>query len=319
MNDMSRLSETLDRLFVQSRGEINSRIEQVSFCVDISDTQAKVYCHCLKIDANGNLRLKDLIDFIDDKIVEYAIPKKEIDDAKKYFNETGSPLKINALRKKSENLFTDLEKTGEGGEILLYILIQEFLKFPQLISKMSLKTSGQLHYQGADGIHVKYDTATNCLNLYWAEAKMYQDLNTAITNCFDSLKGFLLDPQGCDSTQERDIQLITGNIQANINDAELEDLLVGYFDKDNDLSNKVVYKGVCFIGFDYDKYPSVSDLSKNTEDIKNAIIAEHERWYSALSSKIKSHTSLETKEIHIFLMPFRSVAEFREYYLKTIK
>jgi len=316
---MDRIEEALDRLFVQSRGEINSRIEQVSFYVNISETQAKGYCYCLKIDANGNLRLKDLIDFIDTKIIEYAIPKKEIDEAKQYFIETNSPSKTDALKKKARELFTDLEKTGEGGEILLYILIQEFLKIPQLISKMSLKTSGQLHYQGADGIHIKYDNDTEFLNLYWAEAKMYQNLNAAITNCFESLKGFLLDPQGYNSTQERDIELITANIQANVNDTELEDLLVGYFDKDNDLSNKVVYKGICFIGFDYDKYPLVTDLSKTTTDIKNAIIAEHEEWYNSLSSKIKSHTNLDTKEIHIFLMPFRSVAEFRKYYLDTIK
>lgn len=315
---MDRIGESLDRLFVQSRGEINSRIEQISFCVDISETQAKGYCYCLKVDANGNLRLKDLIDFIDTKIVEYAIPKKEIDEAKQYFNDTGSPSKVEALKKKAKGLFTDLEKTGEGGEILLYILIQEFLKIPQLISKMSLKTSGRLHYQGADGIHVNYDAATESLNLYWAEAKMYQNLNSAITECFDSMKGFLLDPQGCSSTQERDLHLITSNIQANINDTVLEDLIVAYFDKDNDLSNKVVYKGVCFIGFDCNKYPTESDLSKTTEDIKNAITAEHNNWYNSLSSKIKSHLNLDSKEIHVFLMPFPSVAKFREYYLNTI-
>jgi hypothetical protein len=316
---MSRIDEALDRLLNKSTSGINARVEQVAFCVDIPETQAKGYCHCLKIDANGNLRLNDLIDFIDEKILDYAIPKKEIDEAKQYDNENNSTSAVMRLRKKANNLFTDLEKTGEGGEILLYILIQEFLKIPQLISKMSLKTSGQLHYQGADGIHIKYDENTSCLNLYWAEAKMYKDLNAAITNCFESLKGFLLDPQGCNSTQERDIQLITANIQANVNDTELEDLLVGYFDKDNDLSNKIVYKGICFIGFDYDKYPSENDLSKTTTNIKNAIIAEHEKWYRSLSGKIKSHTNLDTKEIHIFLMPFRSVAEFRKYYLDTIK
>ena len=61
---MDRIGESLDRLFVQSRGEINSRIEQISLCVDISETQAKEYCYCLKVDANGNLRLKDLIDLL---------------------------------------------------------------------------------------------------------------------------------------------------------------------------------------------------------------------------------------------------------------
>lgn len=316
---MSRIEEALNRLFVQSRGEINSRIEQISFCVDISDTMAKGYCHCLKVDANGNLRLNDLIDFIDTKIVEYAIPKKDIDEAKQYFIDTNSPSKIEALKKKAKGLFTDLEKTGEGGEILLYILTQEFLQLPQLISKMSLKTSGKLHYQGADGIHVKFDANSDCLNLYWAEAKMYEKLSSAISECFKSLKGFLLDPQGYGSTQERDLQLITSNIQANINDTALEDLLVRYFDKDDELSNKVVYKGICFIGFDYDKYPKEGDLSKTTSDIKNAISAEHNKWYDSLGKKIKSHENLDSKEIHIFLMPFPSVSKFREYYLSTIQ
>ena len=101
----------------------------------------------LKIDANGNIRLKDLIDYIDTKLVEYAIPKKDIDLASRYLQETGSPAKIIELKNKANALFTDLEKTGEGGEILLYILTQEFLKLPQLLSKMSLKTSGQLHFK----------------------------------------------------------------------------------------------------------------------------------------------------------------------------
>ncbi|MCD8172170.1 MAG: DUF1837 domain-containing protein [Alistipes sp.] len=316
---MTRIEEALDMLFVQSQGEINSRIEQISFCVDISETNSKGYCYCLKVDANGNLRLKDLIDFIDTKIIEYAIPKKEIDQAKQYLVETNSPSKIEALKKKAKGLFTDLEKTGEGGEILLYILTQEFLKLPQLISKMSLKTSGQLHYQGADGIHVKYDTGSDCLNLYWAEAKMYQKLSDAITQCFDSLKGFLLDAQGYGSTQERDLQLITSNIQDNINDTELENIIVRYFDKDDDLSNKIVYKGICFIGFDCNKYPKEDDLSKTMDEIKNAISAEHDKWYDSLGNKIKSHVNLDTKEIHIFLMPFPSVAKFREYYLTTIQ
>ena len=319
MDASNRLNKALDRLFVQSRGEITSRIEQISSCVGILGTQAKAYCHCLKIDANGNLRIKDLVDFIDTKILEYAIPKKEIDEANKYFNETQSASKVIALRKKANSLFTSLEKTGEGGEILLYILIQEFLKIPQLISKMSLKTSGQVHYHGADGIHVKYDTETKCLDLYWAEAKMYQNLNDAITNCFNSLKGFLLDTMSYNSTQERDLQLITANIQANVNDTELEDLLVGYFDKDNELSNKVVYKGICFIGFDYDQYPKEGELSKTTDDIKRAITSHHQAWYDSLSKTIKTHTNLDSKEIHVFLMPFRSVAEFRQYYLETIK
>ena len=316
---MDRIENAINNLLIKPNEALKSRIEEVRYCIDIPDTNSKGYCYCLKVDANGTLRLKDLIDYLDTRIVDYAIPKKEIDEAKNDFNNTGSTRKIIQLKKKAENLFTDLNKTGEGGEILLYILTQDILKLPQLISKMSLKTSSKMHYHGADGIHFQYDSITGNLELYWAEAKMYQDLNAAMVSCFDSLKGFLLDPKGCKSTQERDIDLITSNIHQNINNEAIEDILVEYFDKDKEQSNHLVYKGVCFIGFDYDKYPSNKDITNTTADIKNAILVEYDKWHNSVGDKIKEHMNLDKKEIHVFLMPFPSVDEFRQYYLQTIK
>lgn len=313
------IAKAMDNLLIKSKGELLSRIEQVSSEITIEGTKSVATCYMLKLDANGNTRLRELVDFIDTKLIEYSIPKKEIDKAKKYFIETGSPSKVDELKNKAKTLFTDLNKTGEGGEILLYILIQEILKIPQLISKMSLKTSGNLHYNGADGIHVEVDSENNNLNLYWGESKMYADLSNAISSCFESLKGFLLDTQGCSSTQERDLQLITSNINANVHDDELEDYLVKFFDKDDDFSNRVLYKGVCFIGFDHDSYPSVDDLTKTNDLVKRLITQKIDRWCKSVSKGIIKHKNLELKEIHVFLMPFPSVEEFREYFLKKIQ
>lgn len=316
---MTRIENAINNLLVSTDRAVLSRIEEVKYFIDISETNSKGYCYCLKVDGNGNLRLQDLIDYIDTRIVDYAIPLKEIDAAKVDFNKTGSTRKILDLRKKAENLFTDLANTGEGGEILLYILIQDILKLPQLISKMSLKTSGKLHYQGADGIHFQYNEITKNLELYWAESKMYKDINTAIARCFESIKGFLLDPHSYKSTQERDIDLITSNIHQNINNEELENVLLTFFDKDSELSNNIVYKGICFIGFDYNKYPTKDDITKTTNDIKDAILAEYGNWHNTLGEQIKTHINLDKKEIHIFLMPFPSVEDFRKHYLETIK
>ncbi|RZK12030.1 MAG: DUF1837 domain-containing protein [Flavobacterium sp.] len=313
-----RIEDAINRLLINSKGEIKSRLAEVVSHVNLTDTSTICHCYCLKVDANNNLRLNDLIDFIDEKILEYAIPKKEIDEARDYLQQTNSTAKIVRLRKKAEGLFTDLEKTGEGGEILLYILVQEFLKIPQLISKMSLKTSGQLHYQGADGVHLNYDSITSTLNLYWGESKMYSNMNDAMGECMKSLKGFLLDPQSAGSVQERDLQLITANISANVNDPDLEDALVRYFDKDDDMSNSIVYKGLCFIGFDIGNYPA-DKIQKTTEVVVEEINKEIQAWQDTLVKKIKNHTNLELKEIHVFLLPFPSVAEFRRIYLETIK
>ena len=118
---------------------------------------------------------------------------------------------------------------------------------------------------------------------------------------------------------KRDIDLITSNIHQNINNEELENVLLTFFDKDSELSNNIVYKGICFIGFDYNKYPTKDDITKTTNDIKDAILAEYGNWHNTLGEQIKTHINLDKKEIHIFLMPFPSVEDFRKHYLETIK
>lgn len=315
---MERIEKAVDSLLVKTKSEVLTRIEPIDINLNIKDTKAICHFYSLKSDANDNLRVNDLIDFIDEKVVDYAIPKKEIDEALAYQLETGSSSKIVKLRKKAIGLFTDLKKTGEGGELLLYILILEILKIPQLISKMSLKTSGQVHYHGSDGIHVDYDKIANTLNLYWGESKMYANISTAITECFKSLKGFLLDSYSFKSTQERDLDLITDNITKNVNNKEYEDLIVAYFDKDNDLSNRLTYKGICFIGYNLKDYKDLN-ISKTIADIKNKISSEIIKNQNLLAKAIKTYPKLETKEIHIFLIPFPSVSDFRKYYLEILK
>lgn len=315
---MKWIENSIDKLVIKSNGEIKSRIHELCFDLEISDSKAKGHCYCVKLDGQGNPRTNDLIEFVTNKIVDYALPKQEIDQARELFINTGSTSKIIELKKKAVELFTDLEKTGEGGEILLYALTQEFLGYPQIISKMSLKTSGKLHYQGADGIHVGYDKHNDSLSLYWGESKMYKDLKDGLSACLKSINGFLIDSYGHSSTQERDLQLITSNIKNNINDDDLERMLVRYFDKDDDLSNKLIYKGICFIGFDSENYP-LGPKQKTLEDLISAFNTEHTDWLAEVSKTIKKHTSLDLFEIHFFLIPFPSVEKFREHFLATLK
>lgn len=151
------------------------------------------------------------------------------------------------------------------------------------------------------------------------ESKMYQTIQSAISACVVSIKDFLLDAQGASSVQERDLQLITSNISANVHDHDFEDLLVRFFDKDDDFSNHVVYKGICFIGFDSDKYPSKDDLSKTTAAIKEQLDKELDSWYALLKTNITKYPNLAKKEIHFFIMPFPSVEEFRDNFLKIVQ
>lgn len=315
---MSWIEKAIDELLISSPNELKSRIAEVISNTSISGTNAKAYIHCIQLDGNGNPRLEDFAEFVAHKIVEYAIPKNELDFAKDHLNSTGSPSKILELKLKAASLFTELEKSGEGGELILYLLTQEILKFPQLISKMSLKTSGNVHYHGVDGIHVKFDPVSEELFLYWGESKMYSDINTGLSKCFDSLKDYILDSISSTSKNERDLHLISSNVAANVNNEELEDLLVQYFDKDNELRNKIKYKGICFVGFDYEGYPN-KPLQKDTNALINEVKTTFSKWVDNASTQIKKHVNLELYEIHVFLIPFPSVQKFRDHFIKTIK
>ncbi len=54
---MCRLDKALDTILIKTSGEIKSRLETVSFGDNLDGTSSLGYCHCLKADANGNLRL----------------------------------------------------------------------------------------------------------------------------------------------------------------------------------------------------------------------------------------------------------------------
>lgn len=311
---MNWIENAINALLIDGEGEIHSRIEKLGSELEIDGTKALGYCYCVKLDGQGNPRTQDLIEFVAAKIIDYSIPKKLQDEAIEHLNRTGSSSKILELQKRAKFLFTDLDKTGEFGEMLLYTLVQEILELPQLISKMSLKTSGKLHYQGADGIHVKFNPSDETLALYWGESKMEKSINDGIKHCFESLKGFLLDTFGHNSAQSRDLELITQNLNENINNPQLENAIVRYFDLDDDLSNKLLYKGVCFIGFDSEHYPA-KPLEMTLTEIKILFSSEIEDWLKKGGKHIKSHVNLENFEIHVFLIPLPSVQQFRDKFL----
>nr|WP_240544038.1 DUF1837 domain-containing protein [Bradyrhizobium canariense] len=88
------------------------------------------------------------------------------------FNSTEA---VTALVEQARRSFTDLAKTGEGGEMLLFLLSERFLKLPQVLCKMGLKTDSRMHYHGADGVYAGV-THEGLLKLYWASQRSTRNL-----------------------------------------------------------------------------------------------------------------------------------------------
>jgi hypothetical protein len=309
------IEAALNKLLRGTGEELKAYLHEVCFNHSIPNTNTISHCYHVHLDGNGRPRVNDFIDFIATKIVEYTIPRTEFEKAKQHLEKYHSDVEFAKLRRKAETLFTDLKNTGEGGEILLYILVQEFLKIPQLLCKMPLKTNSRMHYHGVDGIHAEFDQKNNVLALYWGESKLYKEVDQAVLACFNSLKDYLINPNGSESPQERDLQLIKDGLD--LIDPKLEDAIVQYFNKDNPNFNRLQYRGVCLVGFDYDKYPS--DPNKMvSDDLKQLVEKEIQNWMNSVSRGIAPHATLDTFHIHIFLIPFPSVEAFRDYFLKAL-
>lgn len=315
-----KIQSLIEKLLRNSIGSIETFVSDVKINLKVENTKAISHCYIVNLDANGRPRVDDLAQFVALQMIDYSIPRKEIETAKKHDLDNNTTTATSQLYKKAKSLFNSLDKSGEGGEMLLYLLVQHFLKLPQLICKMPLKTNSDLHYHGADGIHVSVETdadGNDILCLHWGESKLYKDVAAGISDCINSLKDFLLSTGGSDGRGERDLQLVQEGIHT-INDEKLENLLVKYFDKNDPQSNRLKFKGVCLIGFDSEKYPSTAN-TESIQQVKDKIETEIESWLSKVKSGILKHQSLDTFEIDVFLIPFPEVDLFRKAFLKEIE
>ena len=273
-----------------------------------------VHCRYLKIDGTNTPRVKGLADRLARELVNYAIPRSDIEAAQANATGPHDTKHFAALYRKANRLFTDLKKTGEGGELLLYLMAETYLQLPQLFCKMPLKTSPQMHFHGADGIHGTFDPGTQTLAVYWGESKLYATPSKAIEACFESLAPFVLPNGSSNAPQARDLQLLSDNLD--LCNPDLEAALLRYLDPDDPQFNKMAYRGVALVGFDSAAYtPGKSPLTE--ADLTIALASATTSWHGSASHYITKN-KLTNIGIELFCVPFPSVDAFREAFLEEL-
>lgn len=308
------LIRKLPALLVGGNEEFDAYLTTVHTDAKILNTKANVHCHMVAHDGNEMPRIKDLAEALVGKIMEYAIPRSEIQAAAERFNQTNSPDAFSKLHVKAKNLFTTLQKTGEVGEMLLYVLIQYLLGIPQVLCKMPLKTSAQMHVHGTDGVHAAFDPQTRKLALYWGEAKLYKSIDKAIAICMESIAPFF-DDGGSGSARVRDLHLLRDNLD--LADEELEDALLTFLNPDHRNVKRLEFRGACLIGFDSDAYPNAPH-TKVEELVQQEVSDAFAVWKRKLGKSIASRTPMDKFVLEVFFVPFPSVAAFRQSFLEEI-
>jgi hypothetical protein len=279
----------------------------------IGTTRTTLHCYCLPLDDNGRVRFKPLAEFLRNRIVDYAIPRKTLEQAARELSETGSAASILKLQQRARDLFTDLAKTGEGGELMLFAMAEAVFGLTQIVCKMSLKTSRSMHYHGADGVYAEA-RSDGGLNLYWGESKVYGDSTTAIRDCLSSLAPFLAEPDGQNAQREQDLLLI--NEFANFSDDRLVEGLKQFLDRDSAASLKTRHCGVALTAFDSSSYPA-EDAIGSMDAIETALRDELPRWTQSVSRRI-GHERLQSFDIHFICVPLPSAEKFRDYFLELM-
>ncbi|MGM9471721.1 HamA C-terminal domain-containing protein [Pseudarthrobacter sp. YS3] len=268
----------------------------------LSGTKTTVRTHYILSDATGNVRLAQLAEVLADQIVFFCIPRSDI-KALLALPEHQRVTANNRLYRRAKDTFAEAQPmTGEGSELLLFALLENVLEVPQLMTKMSLKTSENVHVHGADAVHAVLDEDTGNLALYWGEAKMYEDVGDALSACFKSLEPFLRMDW---DVIRRDQWLVMHYLDTA--DEEVKLRLLRFFDQDSKDSVNVEARGACVIGFDLKNYPKLPhDLHKVQEEIEASL----DGWIKKVNRRLKSR-NLHEIEIEIFLVPVPSAQDFR--------
>ncbi|MCE0862929.1 DUF1837 domain-containing protein [Pseudomonas alloputida] len=281
--------------------------------VSVEGHLVKIHCHCLSVDGNGRVQPNRLAEFMRNSIVDYAIPRSKLAEAKARDIRFNSTEAVAELVERAKRSFTDLAKTGEGGEMLLFLLAERFLKLPQILCKMDLKTDSRMHFHGADGVYADV-SPEGTLKLFWGESKIYSDPNAAIRDCFNSLAPFLIEPEHESAARERDLLLLSD--KADLSDPALTGALKKYFDKSSVMSNRVQYCGVALIGFDASFYPQ-ENAKAVAEELVSASRAELTGWCKSIGNRLKLE-KLDQMEIEVFCLPLPSAEGFRDAFLKAM-
>jgi len=218
----------------------------------------------------------------------------------------GSLDPIVTLTAEARDLFIQTKKetgrSGELGEMLLYMLLEWALEAPILASKMYLKTNRQMPVHGCDGIHVGFDG--NDLILHFGESKMYADLSAALTAIVESIKEY----RASSTSRDNELRIIRKDLSTANLPVATANALRAYFNPYDTLSNRIRDSHACLAGFDSNIYER--DPGATSEEVEQKLRLTYEsRAESAceLIARKVADAGLSKFDFTFFLLPFPSV------------
>lgn len=288
-------------LLASNRDQFNALFyEPVSIALQ---TKTNLHVHVLRVQ-NGNFDLGGLYRELKNNSVAYVLSRLNY---KKALENPGRLMEV-AAKVQSQFRIPD-EKAGEGGEVILYSLLEGHLGAPKILSKMELKTNSDHYVYGSDGVHL-LRTAENTYQLIFGESKMYGDSGGVGTSAKLGLKAAF---KSVGKVHEEGFDFDTWLVQSEILKEELDEaklaalaaILLPSTRGGEDEVKKSNAFGI-FVGYEID----ISDMKNEDMELDeieaelqnratDAITAQHELIKREITDR-----GLGVYPIHLYAVPF---------------
>ena len=297
--------------------QLEPRIKHLNFSTDECGDRIDVRCSYISF-RDGQPTFNDFIDTVADHLIPFCLPRSEIRNAQNKLSKgdhVAAGRIMMQLTEKARALFIKAKKgshrSGEAGEIVLYILTEWLLKAPQIVSKMYLKTNNQMPVHGTDGIHARYDKDSKQLYLYWGESKAHVKISSALSSALDSIKDFIDNGQ-----DKREIGIVATYSDLDNIDKDSKAAFLRYLDPYAEESNKRIEIHSCLLVFEFNlpKGTKLDDAEKKFIELtRNQVNSFIETIRLSVEGK-----GLGPQRFEFFLLPVPSVQEFRDKFQEKI-
>lgn len=300
--------------------ELDVRLRRLIHSVASQDDSVRLHGHYFAF-RQGQATVAEFVEFLSTKLISFCLPRSQVDAA--FAKLSGAPPAkvmegVVTLQNKAVDLFKRAQKNtnrnGEFGEVITYVLIEAVLNAPQLVAKMSLKTSPQMPVHGSDGIHFSFDEASGGLTLIWGESKCYASVTKALAEAVKSVAENL---RADKLTHE--IFLIEQHADLAAFPEAARKAILSFLDPYDENSNKRVDASVILVAFDFAKFAKLNGLKP--QDVEPAFERELQVELDALGKRLdaelKKH-GIQQHSLDVFFLPVPSVKILRALFQDRI-
>lgn len=258
---------------------------------------------------NNAFAYDELIEELGNNLCHFALSRQNV---KKLIEEQKFNTLVQTAKSKLRNHRVN---EGELGEILLYCILEAYLKAPKILTKLELKTANNDYVKGADGVHLLKVDDKN-YQLIFGESKLESDVKNGIYSAFGSIKNFLTK----EGKSKYEIELLNTNLAKESFDNDSYEVLKKIIiPSAKDDETYLDYSFGIFLGF---------NIEINDEEKKMS----NSDFRTCIREKVKTHiqenlTSINFQlqkseftgyKFYVYIIPFSDIAEKRKEIIEQI-